>query len=68
MQITREGIIAYWVSEPEIEPVPENCVCFGRIPFPDIETLSPSERDRLRPVLERNPNYLHEIWCAGRVQ
>jgi len=67
MIITREGIIRYWLSEPVRDyregyiNVSTNHVC-----FPDLESLSPLEKDILRGVLEKHPEYLLEIWCSKK--
>jgi hypothetical protein len=73
MIITRKNLIRYWASGPDIgpiEPVPEGCVVlnFSQPALPDIATLSPSERELLRPVLATHPEYLYEIIPTRRTQ
>lgn len=52
----------YWLTEPE-RHYQEGYINVGEIPFPDLKTLMPAERKALRKVLERHPEYLHEIAC-----
>lgn len=66
MIITREAIIKYWASEP-VRFHREGYINVNDICFPDVETLSPSERDILRGVLQRHPEYLSGIWCERSV-
>lgn len=77
MNITRKDIIDYWARSPEVEPVPEGddiVLIDGWAPlaFPDLRTLSPSEKQRLRPVLAARPDILQfvidvesEMQCCG---
>ena len=60
MIITRENIIKYWLSEP-IRDYREGYLNFNQLGFPDLQELTPEERDALRPVLARHPEYLLEI-------
>jgi len=53
--ISRKKIINYWASEPVRD---WRWTTFGEIAFPDVEWLTDAERDVLRPVLERHPEYL----------
>jgi hypothetical protein len=62
MVITRKNIIKYFASEP-VRRYCENCVSVNEISFPDVKTLSPDEKNVLRPVLESHPEYLLEVWC-----
>ncbi len=57
----RKKVIKYWASEP--------APCFSGItftfyifPFPDVKWLTARERKILRPVLERLPEYLLEMY------
>lgn len=71
MIIDREGIVRHWAKSPKVEPVPEGYIRldFGHVCFPEPGSLSPKEKELLRPVLERNPDILrYEIWCEKRVQ
>ena len=76
MQITRENYrrwaMRFWLAEPHIDPCPEDgYVCLSPLQpsFPNLATLTPSERRKMRRVLAHHPEYLeHEVWCAGKVQ
>jgi hypothetical protein len=59
MTITRANIVKYWAFEP-IRHHREGWINLNNIPLPDLTTLSPSERDFLRGVLQRHPEYLLE--------
>ena len=64
MQIERKRCIKYWATAPTQEYRFDGFFmrdCY-RYHFPDVRTLSEKERDILRPVLERHPEYLLEIW------
>jgi hypothetical protein len=63
--ITREGIIRYWLSEP-VRDYREGYFKVFDICFPDLTELSAAERDALRPVMQRHPEYLLEIWCSKK--
>lgn len=63
MVITREGIIRYWLSEPARHYKP-GYFNLSELPFPDLNELSREEREALRPVLQRHPEYLLEIRCS----
>ena len=65
MIITRENIIKYWFSEP-VRDYREGYLNFNQIPFPDLQTLTIEERNALRPILARHPEYLTEIFCIRR--
>lgn len=73
MQITRENYrrwaMRFWLAEPHIDPCPDGYVCLSphRPSFPDLATLTPSERRLLIPVIARHPEYLHEIRVSGRM-
>jgi hypothetical protein len=61
--LSREISVKHWATKnsPSLEP---NHICWGHIPFPDLLSLSPAERDLLRPVLASRPDILlNEIWC-----
>ncbi len=66
MKMTSEGIVRYWLSEPvrHYEPDTFNP---NDVPFPDLDRLTQKQRARLKPVLERHPEYLLEIWCDSQV-
>lgn len=71
MTITRANIIKYWASGPAWEPVPDGYVSlnFSRPCFPDLATLSPEEKDLLRPAIAAHPEYLlGAIWIEGTIQ
>jgi len=53
-------MIRYWKSEPS-RNYREGYINLNDICFPDLETLSPAERDVLRGVLQRHPECLLEI-------
>jgi len=65
--MTRAGIIQYWASEP-VRNYREGYFKMFDVCFPDPESLSASEKDVLRGVLEKHPEYLLEIWCPARFQ
>lgn len=67
MVITRENLIKYWASGPRIEHQ-EGYINLNQLPFPDVETLSPTEKSILRDVIKAHPEYLLEIWCNEGVQ
>jgi hypothetical protein len=61
MIMTRASVITFWASGPAYTPPPEGClpVNFFSTPcFPDLATLSPVEKDLLRPVIAAHPEYL----------
>jgi len=64
MLITGENLIRYWAAEPVRDPVKDCCIRIGGICLPDLATLSPEEKKILRPVLERHPEYLLEVWSS----
>jgi len=64
--ITREGIIQYWLTEP-VRDFREGFIRLDAIPFPDLEMLTTQERDAIRPVLQRHPEYVLEIWCKKTI-
>ncbi len=70
MVIFRQQIIEYWSSGPTVKPIPKGYICLAnRLYFPDVVTLSPAEKEILRPVIERHPEYLeHEIDCLDLIQ
>jgi hypothetical protein len=65
MIITREGIIRYWLSEP-VRDYREGYLNLNQSCFPDLTELSATERDALRLVIQRHPEYLLEIWCSKK--
>jgi hypothetical protein len=71
MTITRANVIKYWASGPTWTPVPEGYIAldFSRPCFPDLATLSPEEKDLLRPALAAHPEYLcGAILSEGTIQ
>jgi hypothetical protein len=59
MLITSTSIIKYSASEPERAPVDVGIILMdGGVGFPDLATLSPEEKEILRPVLAAHPEYL----------
>jgi hypothetical protein len=62
--ITRKNIIKYWASEPERMPVEDGFIRLDGICFPDLATLSPEEKEILRPVLQAHPEYLLETYAV----
>ena len=70
MLITHEGIIEYWLSEPKRQGLHgdwRDLLDFTQIPFPDLQELTASEREGIRRLLEKHPEYLLEIWCKATV-
>jgi hypothetical protein len=67
MILSHEMSLDYWLREP-IRNDPPGTFTLWAVPFPDLKTLSPTERNLLRPVLERHPEYLNEIWCGKEAQ
>jgi hypothetical protein len=67
MQITREGIIRYWASEP-VRNYQEGYFCFGQVSFPDLQSLSPKEKKIMRRVLRKHHEYLLEISCDRKLK
>jgi hypothetical protein len=68
MVISREQLVAYWASAPASTRRPGEFALWA-ILFPDLDTLSPAERDLLRPVLAAHPEYLlQEIECSKEAQ
>ena len=70
MTMTRANIIRYWASGPPQETAPGGdgiWIHWGRPCFPDVATLSPAEKELLRPVLAAHPEYLLEIVTDNRV-
>ena len=55
--LTRAEIIKYWAKGP-LSHLSQGVLMEDSIPFPDVEWLTTAERDILRPVLERHPEYL----------
>ena len=51
-------MVEYWASEPEIRREPDGFIILGNCPFPDIRELSAEEKELLRPILEKHPEYL----------
>lgn len=68
MIITRDAVIQYWLTEPERHYYEPGRVIIPQVPFPDLATLSPEEKNALRPVLMAHPEYLSEFWGEGIVQ
>jgi hypothetical protein len=68
--ITRKNIIKYWVREPKRTPVDEGIILMdGGVGFPDLNTLSPKEKELLRPVLQQHPEYLlGAVFFGGMIQ
>jgi hypothetical protein len=68
--VTRKNIIKHWSREPKWTPIPDDIVLMdGPIGFPDLNTLSPQERELLRPVLATHPEYLlGAVWFGGMLQ
>jgi hypothetical protein len=68
--ITRERIVHYWSKGPERDYRPGfiRLNGMGALPFPDVATLSPTEKDALRPVLQAHPEYLLEVHTSKVVQ
>ena len=66
MILTHRGVVEYWASEPKIRREPDGFIILGNCPFPDIRKLSAEEKELLRPILEKHPEYLeHEIWVES---
>jgi hypothetical protein len=66
--IDRESILKYWLSEPVRGYIADGWVELSHIPFPDLSECSPAERAALRRIVEKHPEYLHEILCDRRLQ
>jgi hypothetical protein len=67
MIITREGLIAYWASEPVSKREPGRII-LGLPPFPDLTFLTAAEKKILRDVIAKHPEYLeNEIECSAAV-
>jgi hypothetical protein len=70
MVINRRGIIKFWASAPPATPrrAGYTYLSFNRPSFPDVATLSPEEKDLLRPVIMANSQYLlADIWANPKV-
>jgi hypothetical protein len=64
-------MVKYWSAGPKWEPIEDGVLVlsFGRIPFPDLQSLSPEERELLRPALAAHPEYLlGAIWFDRMIQ
>ena len=61
MVMTKEQLVRYWLSEPEIEPLEEGYIRLDDVPFPDLNTLTPDERAAMREVIARHPEYMGEL-------
>ncbi len=68
MVITRKAIVDYWLSEPE-RSHQDGWITMGGacLAFPDIASLSEEEKELLRPILKKHPEYLlHEVFCFSK--
>jgi hypothetical protein len=67
MKMTREQMIRYWASEPRIEPCEPGSIRISLIdiPFPDLTNLTPAQRDIMRDVIGKHPEYLQELVVFG---
>jgi hypothetical protein len=62
----RANMIKYWASEP-VRDCREGPINLPDIPFPEVETISPSEREILRPVLMRHRHDGAGGWIAAGI-
>jgi hypothetical protein len=67
MKMTREQMVRYWASEPKIKPCEPGCIRINLtdIPFPDLTNLTPTERDIMRDVIRKHPEYLQDVVVFG---
>jgi hypothetical protein len=70
--MTHENIVKYWASGPDWTPAPAPegriVLYLNRPPFHDLESLSPAEKDLLRPALAANPSWLYAIPMHRKIQ
>jgi hypothetical protein len=69
MIVTREKILEYWLKEPKSLAERGLFLMDGPPSFPDLADLTPAEKELLKPVIARHPEYLqYEIDCSPTLQ